>query len=503
MHNDRTLSALLSYTRQLVVGMSQGRRRNCAAMLGDGRDFATNIHDVFLPWPLPSDMDDSLLSLGLALQCSPTKETIAQLPLSGLTKGEETALRWVEAEGAIAWIIDTLPGLARDAEYVLPQVNAADLQGLSTHALMERVLNRANAGPYVDLPSLFGQLPIVESAISTWTSKKMKIEGRLPWSDEGVRLERLASNSSAIGGSEGEFVDRATAMQIDEIIGDDRGVAFGRSYPEWNMFENVYIPDYAIVKEVPLKGDAKPDRTRLDPRLYDFFREPLQKVSIGRQEDGAELDLDTLIDTMIDSQAGVEHRSYFYMDRVTAKRDAVCAILIDRSMSLNQAKLLEHELDIAKALSEALIRTGERHAIFAFHSDTRHKVVVNILRGFNDNNMFKMAASQIPPAGYTRIGPALRHVATRIGHEQAARKLIIVLSDGEPCDEGYEGHYAAADVAKAVEEAERDGINIAFISVSPSGGQRLAERIGHQFIRLSRASQLAPALANLRSRLVL
>ena len=61
--------------------------------------------------------------------------------------------------------------------------------------------------------------------------------------------------------------------------------------------------------------------------------------------------------------------------------------------------------------------------------------------------------------GYTRLGAPLRHLTSRLLAQPSERRLLIVIGDGLISDEGYEGRYAWADAAHAVEEANDAGVS--------------------------------------------
>ena len=67
--------------------------------------------------------------------------------------------------------------------------------------------------------------------------------------------------------------------------------------------------------------------------------------------------------------------------------------------------------------------------------------------------------------GYTRLGAPIRHLTSRLLAQASERRLLLLIGDGLMCDEGYEGRYAWADVAHAVEEAEAAGVAIYYVGV--------------------------------------
>ena len=80
--------------------------------------------------------------------------------------------------------------------------------------------------------------------------------------------------------------------------------------------------------------------------------------------------------------------------------------------------------------------------------------------------------------GYTRLGAPLRHLTSRLLAQPSERRLLIVIGDGLMSDEGYEGRYAWADVAHAVEEANDAGVSVYYVGVGPTRVDPLPEVFG-------------------------
>ncbi len=70
------------------------------------------------------------------------------------------------------------------------------------------------------------------------------------------------------------------------------------------------------------------------------------------------------------------------------------------------------------------------------------------------------------PRSSTRIGPALRHSGWLLSDRAARQKLIILVTDGKPMDEGYDPatRYAQHDVRMACEENARLDVHTFAIS---------------------------------------
>jgi nitric oxide reductase NorD protein len=62
----------------------------------------------------------------------------------------------------------------------------------------------------------------------------------------------------------------------------------------------------------------------------------------------------------------------------------------------------------------------------------------------------------------------------------AERRILLSIGDGLPSDQGYEGHYAIGDVAKAVEEADNAGVLVYHIGVGRVHMDPLKETFGEK-----------------------
>jgi nitric oxide reductase NorD protein len=145
----------------------------------------------------------------------------------------------------------------------------------------------------------------------------------------------------------------------------------------------------------------------------------------------------------------------------------------------------------------------ERHGLFVFSGKTRHRVDVTCLRDFKDVNAVTPGDLGIAPGGYTRLGAPLRHLTQRLLEQQSERRLLIVIGDGLISDEGYEGRYAWADSAHAVEEAEEAGVSLFYIGVGQTKVDPLPDVFGpRRSTRLRRVEELPHILARVHRELV-
>jgi nitric oxide reductase activation protein len=102
------------------------------------------------------------------------------------------------------------------------------------------------------------------------------------------------------------------------------------------------------------------------------------------------------------------------------------------------------------------------------------------VKSFEDvfNGLCMERLGGLVPGGYTRMGAAIRHSAhvldTRSGTD---RRLLVVLSDGFPYDDGYEGSYGEADARRALAETRRQGIGCLCLTLGASTDTEALKRV--------------------------
>ncbi len=159
----------------------------------------------------------------------------------------------------------------------------------------------------------------------------------------------------------------------------------------------------------------------------------------------------------------------------------------------------EHQRKAAATLAATLEELGDRVAVYAFRSQGRHAVQLPVIKPFDQRfaAMGRARLNQIEPSGYTRLGAAIRGAGEILKAEAGTpNRLLLVLSDGYPYDDGYEGRYAEADAHKALAELRLDGVACLCLSI---GADTRAESLERVFGSASHAS--AATLAQLSPRM--
>jgi hypothetical protein len=302
-------------------------------------------------------------------------------------------------------------------------------------------------------------------------------------------LERLLSGTrteSTTGppGSDGPTRRTARPGRGEPVVVDFRAeVTRGRDpqrgegirYPEWDARRDEYRADWCTVREVAPDGSG-----RVAPKLADhrLLRSRLTRLAFAlehrrRQPQGDEIDIDAAIRSLIELRAGRPPDEWVYRSAVRSRRDLSVLLLLDVSGSVGQTlpdSTRVHDLQVAAA--GALMRTlnalGDRVALYAYSSRGRAAVQLIPVKGFDE--VLRAGAIRrlgaLSPNGYSRLGAAIRH-GTRVLVERAGtpRRLLVVLSDGLAYDHGYEREYGAADVRRALAEAQRGGTACVCLSI--------------------------------------
>lgn len=489
-----------------AVALSERRRTGARLVTGTGRRFglSTALDTVHVPFPLPhNDWTRRTLTCGVALQCAPSKDRILDYRVNELTTRELRALDLVEARVALGWVATRWPGLLPEFQRLLPDLEVGDA-GTDAATMLEQAVTLARAGGTLTIDPLLGALPRAHTAGQGVSDKLRRTFGRLPWTTTQKRLPR--PHSVPVGGDGGV---RSTNLPPPSRPQDnDLDVTPqhrpGIPYPEWNAWTQGYLPDHvAVVERQHMGASGAPGAISVDVRKW--FEQNTHRAMKGRLEDGSDLDVEQYVEHHIDRRVGAAGPPRIFRELLPAGRDVTTALLLDGSSSLgvHGGRIFRLELACADALSRAMTSAREKHAIFTFTGNTRHRVEVNCLKDFPDRRFVPPGSLGLSAGGYTRLGAPLRHLTSRLLRQPAERRLLIVIGDGLISDEGYEGRYAWADAAHAVEEAAEAGVRMYYVGVGPTRVDPLPEVFGpKRSQRIRRVEELPRVLAHVHRELV-
>jgi nitric oxide reductase NorD protein len=154
----------------------------------------------------------------------------------------------------------------------------------------------------------------------------------------------------------------------------------------------------------------------------------------------------------------------------------------------------------AALLAWAISQLGDQLAIAGFHSNTRHEVRYLHIKGFaepwDDTPKARLAGAR--GAFSTRMGAALRHAGHLLSGRGADKKLLLVLTDGQPADiDVSDPEHLSADAAQAVRELDRMGLYTHCISLDPKADEYVGRIFGTRWTVIDRVAQLPRRLPEL------
>jgi len=151
-------------------------------------------------------------------------------------------------------------------------------------------------------------------------------------------------------------------------------------------------------------------------------------------------------------------------------------------------------------LGWAIENLGDSFAIAGFSSNTRHQVRYQHIKGYSENwNEDVKARLAALKAGYsTRMGAALRHGAHYLGAQKADKKLLLVLTDGEPSDiDTDDDRLLIEDTHRAVQELDQQGIYTYCINLDPNADDYVQDIFGQRYTVIDRVERLPEKLPQL------
>lgn len=325
-------------------------------------------------------------------------------------------------------------------------------------------------------------------------------------------LEELEITEVIRSNEHAESLLRSDAM-FESTAGDvaDVGASEGIPYDEWDARGRVFRPDWCRVKvqriaaqmlagaaeeaaKNAIAGLLRPiDATRNAFLVLEQAARPRL-----RELDGPDIDDDAMVSRFAALCAKSTPPDRLHAARRRHRPELAVLLLIDASLStdgwIEGRRVLDVERETALVMGEALEGLVDTVAIAAFSSQTRRDCRFDVIKGLNEPwARARHRLFDVVPAGYTRIGPALRHGRAVLERATAQRKLILLLTDGKPNDyDRYEGSYGLDDVQHAVLEASAAGIHVHGLAIDLSARANLPRMFGLGRFTLLRSPSALP-----------
>jgi hypothetical protein len=269
-------------------------------------------------------------------------------------------------------------------------------------------------------------------------------------------------------------------------------------YSEWDYQIQLERPSWATVQEKRAKsGDMQviegiTAQYKREIHRMKFLLDAMQPQGVQRirkLEDGDEIDINAAIASFIDIRLGNQPDPRIMMRSVRKTRDFSILVLLDLSESTNE-KVQDQEYSVRELtqqacvlLADAINKVGDPFAIHGFCSDGRHDVEYYRFKDFDQQWDETPKAKLAGMTGQlsTRMGAAIRHAGHHLKLQRSAKKLLIVITDGEPADvDVRDPQYLRYDTKKAVEEVGRDGVVTYCMSLDPRADQYVARIFGQK-----------------------
>jgi len=267
-------------------------------------------------------------------------------------------------------------------------------------------------------------------------------------------------------------------------------------YPEWDYQIQLERPAWVTVLEKrpqlgPLQRiDEIAARHRRLITQMKFVLDAMQPQGVTRLrklEEGDDIDLNAAIASMLDLRLGLQPDPRIMMRSVRKVRDISVLVLLDLSESTNERvvgqdySVLDLTREATVLLADAIHKVGDPFAIHGFCSDGRHDVEYYRFKDFHQpyNDVAKARLAGMGGKLSTRMGAAVRHATAALKQQRCARKLLLVITDGEPADvDVRDPQYLRYDTRKAVEEARREGIVTYCMTLDPRADQYVSRVFG-------------------------
>lgn len=245
-------------------------------------------------------------------------------------------------------------------------------------------------------------------------------------------------------------------------------------YPEWDHASASYIEHGTTVRLLePAPGSPSwveatlaRHRSHLDGIRRQFEALQPERVRLRRQPEGDDIDIDACVQGRADLRAGGFLREGLYESRRPGRRSIAVTLLVDASGSTDGfigdgRRVIDVEREALLLVCMALQGLGEPFSVLAFSGEGPHGVSMRMLKDFDEpySQAVALRIAGLEPEHYTRAGAAIRHASALLMRQDAAHRLLMVLSDGKPNDaDRYDGLYGVEDMRQSVTEARLQGI---------------------------------------------
>ena len=272
-------------------------------------------------------------------------------------------------------------------------------------------------------------------------------------------------------------VEELLALKVEQPVPVDHAGPGDRAvrYPEWDQGIDDYRLNWCrVVERAAEEGSGEIVGATLSAhgsevsalrRFFESLRPPGLRRVPG-QADGDELDVDAAVRMCAERAAGVDLSDRIYVRRERKERDVAAAFLVDVSGSTSRQldsgrRVIDLEKEGLVLLCEALEAVGDQYALYGYSGQGRGQVDFLVIKDFDDQLGGKAAQrlGGLAPMQQNRDGAAIRHATAKLLAREARTRLLVLVSDGRPLDDGYKDEYSLEDTKAALREARQRGVH--------------------------------------------
>lgn len=310
---------------------------------------------------------------------------------------------------------------------------------------------------------------------------------------------------------------RSEATEV--AVAEREGVLAGR-YPEWDYQSGDHRRSWTAVHSYqpnPAPDEAAGALMAGTERTIGRIETLIRSARVGRprplkaQRQGDMLDLDACIRLTIERRAGHTPDGRYHQLRAVDGRSLSIFVLLDISHSTRDRigttteTIIGMERKAVALLATAIQRVGDPFAIAGFCSDGRNDVRFYEVKDFGQE--FDLACRRrlggLRGMLSTRLGAALRHSGAQLARQRSERRLVLVVTDGEPSDiDVADGRYLVEDARHAVHELNHAGIDVFAVALGSEGRSSLPRMFSrHGYVVIGSIEQLPRHLTKIYHRL--
>lgn len=339
---------------------------------------------------------------------------------------------------------------------------------------------------------------------------------------DAIRIEQQKEEDETPPDREREEHDESDDEEdnrVDIEASEEEGVAVAR-YPEYDYASGRDRPEWTTLVEyhpTPAPAFEIDDILERHVHVVNRIKALITSAKVSRPQrlkgltEGEFLDVDSAINAAISQRAGETPDTRIYGRFERRHRDLSVHVLLDISESTNDTlknsreTVLDVERQATALLAHAMAGLGDPFALAAFCSNRRDDVRYFRIKDFGApyGEGAKAALAGLTGGYSTRIGAAMRHAAQDLKRQQTHRRLLLVVTDGEPSDIDIDDReYLVEDARHVIHELAMDGIDVFCVGLDSGGDSYLHRIFGRRnVVQIDRLESLPEQLPLLYFRL--